>query len=134
RQAQEKRREESGVRQSLSVGGSLFQRRQRDSDARVVARRIVVEPAALIILAVGAEAVEQVAVLRRPIDERVAGEQIKRDLRQILGGQRVEFCRVLTLIRFVGCEGEGEVEVALHLLRAVVCLLYFLDRRHQQAE
>src|SRR5262249_38812003 len=61
-----------------------LQLRQGHSDTDIVPGRVVVEPAAVIVLAVDADAVQQIAVRRETIDQRLTGEDVPRHRVQVL--------------------------------------------------
>src|SRR5947209_6028010 len=86
-----------------------FCRRHRHADCNVVAAgRVVAGAAAAVVLAVRADAVEQVTALARPVDERLAGEEIVRDDGQIFRSELVELGGKATVVGTISGEGEGE--------------------------
>jgi len=98
--------------------------RQRHTYTQIVPRWIVVVPPPLIVAAVDSEAIQQIAVCGGLIHKRLAGEEVLRDVRQVLGCQlrkRFGIVAVLTLVR---PEGEGGVKVAPSLLKAIIRVLH----------
>jgi hypothetical protein len=72
----------------------------------------------LLIAAVDADAVQQIALLARMIDERLAGKQVHRDLVEILRRQRIQLLRTAAAVAPIGGKGEGNIEIVLRLLAA----------------
>src|SRR4051794_21266532 len=111
---------------AIAGGGASAKRGRsflaRHADAGVVSGRRVVVPAAIVVLAIGAEAVEEVAGRAGPVDEGLAGEDVARHGGQVFGRQVAQGLRVAAVIDLVGGEGEGNAFVALDLLAAIAGL------------
>src|SRR5262249_49024759 len=97
--------------------------RQRHADGEVIAGRVIVVAAALVVLAVDTDAVQQVALLRRAVDQRLAAEQVARNLGQVLRRQLVQLRRVATVLAAIRRQGERDPEVRVPLLGALNRLL-----------
>ena len=127
----------SGLPTGRSVAASLlpFQRRQRHAHHQVVARRFVAEGTPAVVLAVDANAVEQIAVVRRSVDERLAGKEVLGDCWEIPGGEFVQLGGVVAVFMAVDGEGEGYEKVA-RFARSVRSLhsACFRQRGRQQCD
>src|SRR5262245_18464425 len=106
----------------------------RHANGEVIARRVVLVAAALVILTIDTDAVEQITSLRGAIDQRVAGETVFGDLRQVLGCQRLEPHRVVAVLSLVAGKGQRDVKVRLPLLGPVGGLLDLVKRWSRQAD
>src|SRR5262245_41428215 len=114
--------------------GVAPQGRQGHLDARVIAGGLIVEPAAVIVLAVDAQAVEEIALLGDAVDRRPAGEEVGWRGGKILGHEVVELGRVAAGVGAVRGQREGNVYVSFDLHGAVVGLLHLSGGRKQEAQ
>src|SRR5262245_39143407 len=106
----------------------------RHANGEVIARRVALVVAALVMLTVYTDAVEQTTSLRGAIDERLDGGAVFRDLRQVLGGERLEPHRGVAVLWLVAGKGERDVKVRLPLLGPVGGLLDLVTRWSRQAD
>ena len=114
----------------MQESGSVLRipaRRLRHPDDKVVAGRVVVVGAAAVVQAVHTDAVKQVAFLVRTVNQRLAAEDVRRDLGKVGRGQGIELGGVFALVALVGGQGESEVKILLSLLAAVGSGLHLAD-------
>src|SRR5438132_13261379 len=80
-----------GWETALQRGSALLFRGARwHADAQIIAARLVVRPAAVLIDAIDADAVQQVAVVLQPVYQRFIREQIVTHFLQVLRGKFVQ--------------------------------------------
>src|SRR5262249_21700650 len=96
-----------------------FQLPLRHANTRIVPGRSVVVPVTLLIQAVDADAVQQIRVLRGPVDQRLAGVEIGRHLLQVLRGKGLQLFWVAAALAAIRGQGKRQVQVALRLLGPV---------------
>src|SRR5438067_347113 len=104
---------------------------RRHANPQVVRWRIVPERAALIVLAVHAEAVQQIAILGRTINECLAAKEIVRHVREIAGRKRFQLFWIASVLVAVGSQSKRNLDVALHLFATIGGVTDLGKRGHQ---
>src|SRR5262245_26027368 len=91
----------------------------RHLNTQIITLRRVVAPTAVLVDAINTDAVEQVAVVGRLVDQWLAGKQVAGDCWNVLWSEVIEFGGIAVVIGAVGGEGECDVHIALGLFHSV---------------